>query len=540
MTDGTSLINKDAAAAEAVTIFEREVGTTGVQTQITFAGNEPFLKFLVGRDAPLYKHALRETQKALPVENPLRGALGLLIKRTERFPESLEATALLTLLTRSTREVAQDTSERGFSVPYVPFQNQEDYQLAQPATHVVVGRRGVGKSTLIRRAREILKDSPTIVAVIDAQAYAMLSGDDLAREILDDIVRSLADDTVRVSSLIGTTINTDLLQGISTELSGVQVSPSTATVRIRRALQDITEITGNHAFVFLDDFHLLDSDEQPKILHLVHSALKGANGWLKVAGIRSLLNYYSARDRIGLQVPGDAQLIPLDLTLVNPEAAEGHLRAILGGFLKAVGYPGQSDVLPEPAFRRLAWANAGVPRDFLQMFARAIEHARRNRHSVVTLSDVNVAIGEPGQRKLDELAEDVRNSKGELTELLSALEAYCLDENETNGFLLKSNNFSERKLTHILSDLRLVHLINQSITPDRAGERYEAYILDYSLFTGFRRRPNIREMLPKEGEGQFKASELRRLPKVSEGFLAKRAGSDAKGKKRRAKKESTV
>jgi AAA ATPase domain len=538
MTDSTSLMDEETAAAEALKIFEREVGTTGVEIQVTIAGNEPFLKFFVGRDSPFYKYALRETQKALSSESPFRGALGLSIRKIERFPESLEATALVTLLTRSTRAVAQDTSERGFSVPYVPFQNREDYQLAQPATHVVVGRRGVGKSTLIRRALEILKATPAILAVIDAQAYATLSGDDLAREMLDDVVRSLADDTARVSALVGNAIDTEALRSLSAELSGAQISPSAAAVRIRRAVQAITKTTGNHAFVFLDDFHLLDWDEQPKILHLVHGGLKGANGWLKVAGIRSLMNYYSARARIGLQAPGDAQLISLDLTLENPEAAESHLRAILERFLKAVGYSAQTDVLPEQAFRRLAWANAGVPRDFLQMFARAVEHARRNRHSVVTLSDVNVAIGEFGQRKIDELAQDARNSEGELRELLSALETYCLDENETNGFLLKSNNFNERTLVHRLSDLRLVHLINQSITPDRAGERYEAYILDYSLFTGFRRRPNIREMLPEEG--QFKASELRTLPKVSEGFLARRTSPEAKGKKRRGKKESAA
>jgi hypothetical protein len=70
MTDSTSLMDEEAAAAEALKIFEREVGTTGVETQITFAGNEPFLKFLVGRDAPFYKHALRETQKALSADSP--------------------------------------------------------------------------------------------------------------------------------------------------------------------------------------------------------------------------------------------------------------------------------------------------------------------------------------------------------------------------------------------------------------------------------------------------------------------------------------
>lgn len=54
--------------------------------------------------------------------------------------------------------------------------------------------------------------------------------------------------------------------------------------------------------------------------------------------------------------------------------------------------------MAEGAFRRLAWANAGVPRDFLQMFARSLEHAARNKHSSVTLSDINVAIGEFGQQ----------------------------------------------------------------------------------------------------------------------------------------------
>lgn len=274
------------------------------------------------------------------------------------------------------------------------------------------------------------------------------------------------------------------------------------------------------AYVFLDDFHLLEWDEQPKLLHLLHGALKGAGGWLKVAGLRSLLNYYSAATREGLQVPGDAQIISLDLTLEDPQAAEGHLSAILEGFLEAVGYSVTNAVLPEPAFRRLAWANAGVPRDFLQMFARAAEHARRNRRSAVTLSDVNVAIGEFGQRKIDELSQDARNSEGVLRNMLRALEVYCLDDKETNAFLLKSEESRERKLVHILSDLRLVHLINQSITPDRPGERYEAYILDYSLFTGFRRRQNIEEMVPEDG--QFKAAELRKLPRVNPGFFEKR------------------
>jgi hypothetical protein len=520
MTETKEATRDDSDEFEALTIFQREIGATSVQTQRKLAGNQFFLKFVVGKEAPFYQIALRETQRALSPENQFRGALGLHIQKAERFPESVEATSLLTLLTRSTRPVSQDTSERGFSVPYVPFQNREDHQLAQPATHVVVGRRGVGKSTLIKRAVEILRTSPAVLAVIDAQVYSTLTGDDLKREVIYDISTALAEDAKRVSTRTGVALNTTRLETVAAEVSAGRLASAAAMPRIKRELQELTKATKNHVYVFLDDFHLLAPTEQPSVLHLVHGVLKGANGWLKVAGLRSLLNYYSPRTREGLQVPGDAQSISLDLTLENPEAAETHLRAILEGFLRAVGYSVIGDVIPESAFRRLVWANAGVPRDFLQMFARAIEHARRNRHSLVTLSDVNVAIGEFGQGKANELSQDARNAEGDLRKMLSALESYCLDENQKNAFLVRSEDSQERRLVQTLSDLRLVHLISQSTTPDKAGQRYEAFILDYSMFTGFRRRPNIEEMIPKHG--QFKASELRKLPKVSEGFLAKR------------------
>ncbi len=512
-----SPMEEEQALNEAISAFERQVGVTKVPYDRKQVGNREFLKFTVGREAPLYAHALHQAQKALSSDNPYRGAIGLAIAKSDSFPNSLEASALLTLLTRSTKEVSQDSSERGYTVPYIPFQKREDHQLAQPASHIVRGRRGVGKSTLIRRAVELLRETPALIVVLDMQAYTSLSGDDLLREVFYDVCQHLVESCHSLSEKLRIDLDPTKLAVIAKQVADQTVQMSRVPVTIKRALAELTQATRNHAFVFLDDFHLIDHDSQAQLLHALHGAVKGSNGWLKVAGLSSLLNTYSPKTRQGLQVPGDAQFISLDLTLENPEAAETHLRAILESFLNAVGHSVTKAVIPDAAFRRLVWATAGVPRDFLQMFGRAIEHAQRNRHTTVTLSDVNIAIGEFGQQKMDDLQKDARNEADVLKDFLARIESLCLDEHKVNAFLVRSEDSRERAIVHALSDLRMVHLIHQSITPNRAGQRYEAYIVDYSIFTGFRRRRGVREMVPEEA--QFKAAELRALPRIEVGFL---------------------
>lgn len=508
---------EEASKQEAISAFEREIGVTSIPYEIDLIGNRDFIKFNVGREAPLYTFALHEIQKSLNFDNPFKGAIGLKPKPTNSFPESIEASALLTLLTRSTREVSVGGVSKGYVVPYVPFQNREDHRLAQPASHIVRGRRGVGKSTLIRRAVELLTETASVVAVLDMQAYSTLNGNDLLREVMYDTCVKFADSAESSAKRKNTQIDAAKLREASQQIINGTIALNRAPITINRILSEITSALTANAYLFLDDLHLVDYELQPQLLHSLHAALKGANGWLKISGLSSLMNFYSPITQQGLQVPGDAQFISLDLTLQNPEAAETHLKAILEGFLKAVGYPQSRTIVPDEVFQRLAWANAGVPRDFLQMLGRSLEHAQRNRHTSITLSDVNLAIGEFGQQKMDDLQRDARNKAGILREMLDKLERLCLDANLVNAFLIRSEDSKERALVQILSDLRMVHLIHQSITPRRAGERYEAFILDYSLFTGFRRRPNVTEMIPKRP--QFTHAELRTLPKVGAGFL---------------------
>ena len=418
----------------------------------------------------------------------------------------MEAEVLRGILARSTRVISSD-ERAGSLAQYVPFQNNEESLVIQPATHLIIGRRGVGKSTLIARAQELLRRDRKMCVVIDSQPYTQLIGDELFFDVTADFARLVA----RIAQELGQADLSDEFRSLAEKLLAGEIQVQRIASTLRRSIQKLTSSCDSDLFVFLDDFHLIQSSWQPGLIEVIHGALKGVRGWLKIAGLQSLLKHYDPKTRQGLQTPGDAQVISLDLTLVDPEAARDHLRKILASFLSLVGIEKSTEAIADQAFKRLVWANAGVPRDFLQMFAASIEHAARADRTKVEITDANLAIGELGQKKMSELDDDARNEEGQLRELLRAIEEYCLGKKKINAFLIRSSGTPEYKLVETLSDLRLLHILHKTITPHKAGERYEAYMLDYSLFTGFRRRPNIKQIMPAD-ESQFKASELRKIP----------------------------
>lgn len=479
MIRNAAAIGLEQAQVEAAGLFAQSLGLPEVHAVVDLVGTEEFLKFRVGRRAPVYDHALRETLEGLPDANPYHGLLGLQIDPPERFPDSIEANVLRGLLVRSTRPIAGQPAPHAFPGQYVPFQNNEETQAIQPATHLIVGRRGVGKTTLILKAKELLERSRNLAVVLDMQPYSS-SDDSVLVDVLADLAKRIAEVAAGKYPKASNAIKKldqfaeDLFEGVT--------NPDRSSAALRRAISALTTAVDAELFVFLDDYHLVHTDQQAKVAEAIHGGLKGARGWLKVAGLRSLLRVYDPTTKKGLQSPGDAQVISLDLTLVDPEAAEGHLRRILLSFLRLVGVDKLSIAVAEGAFHRLVWANAGVPRDFLQMFSESIEHARRAGRKRVELSDANLAIGEFGRRKMAEMEEDARNDQNLLKKALGAIEAHCLESktNKVNAFLIRSETSDEYKAVQTLSDLRLLHLLHQTITPHKAGERYAAYMLDYS------------------------------------------------------------
>src|ERR1019366_2536822 len=178
---------------------------------------------------------------------------GLKVDPFERFPDSTEADVLRGLLVRSTRPMAGQSAVHAFPGQYVPFQNNEETQVIQPATHLIVGRRGVGKTTLILKAKELLERSKSLPVVLDMEPYK--SPDD---SVLVDVLTDLAKAIARVARKKYPDASDAIkkLDQFAEDLFNGITKTERASAAFRRAISEVTTAAGVDLFVFLDDFHL--------------------------------------------------------------------------------------------------------------------------------------------------------------------------------------------------------------------------------------------------------------------------------------------
>jgi hypothetical protein len=261
MMDLAEEIETRQSQTAAAGLFAQSLGLSNVDTVIDLIGNQEFLRFKVGRRAPVYDHALRETLKSLPESNPFRGLLSLQIEPPEKFPHSMEAEVLRGLLARSTRAISGQSTLRMFPGQYVPFQNNEETQAIQPATHLIVGRRGVGKSTLILKAKDLLDQSGSVSVIIDMQPYAHRQEDEVQIDVLADLATAAS--AAFRKKYPSAAKSCEELDQFANDLLAGKIKRERASAALRRAVSSVTSSTGADLFVFLDDYHLVDNDQQP-------------------------------------------------------------------------------------------------------------------------------------------------------------------------------------------------------------------------------------------------------------------------------------
>lgn len=261
---------------------------------------------------------------------------------------------------------------------------------------------------------------------------------------------------------------------------------------------ELSILSEGDSFLFLDDLYHIRRADQANVIDYFHRIAKDHNLWIKVGSIRHRTRWYVHGDPpIGLKIGDDADEIDLDLTLEKYSITKTFLVKILSNFAKEASIKSIYSFVTEGAIDRLVLASGGVARDFLSIFRRSVDVAReRNggpRGDKVGAEDVNVAAGEYDSIKREEFTRDTLDDKKTLEDEFQSLRNFCLNDSNCNCFLLdKEVRGNDVDLIHELVDLKLVHLVRSRVTiRNRAGQIFEAYMLDLSQYAGARKRRDL-------------------------------------------------
>ena len=246
------------------------------------------------------------------------------------------------------------------------------------------------------------------------------------------------------------------------------------------------------------------------MLSSLYSFSRGNNVHLKITAIENLTRLQNETEQEGLQTPGDAQIIRLDYNLVDPGRAHEHIVEIVGSYAKYVGIPSPQALCGKAVLERLTWVSAGVPRDALYIFSNAITKAIAGKRKRIGLVDVNMSAADSLTEKERHVSEDVGEESARVIAAVDDIKTFCLREIRSNAFLVHWDPANHvYQIIKKASDLRFIHVLHPGITPEKAGEKYEAFMLDYAFYTGFRKAPSVRELKPTPQPTS--AKELRKL-----------------------------
>ena len=396
------------------------------------------------------------------------------------------------------------TSERQPSLSYVPDTTQNILTAITPRHHLIFGRRGTGKTALMVEAKHRVESEGCLSYWINIQTHRGESANRIFVWICRNVCKRIQDFYTKQSlpqplSLISKLQNDADNLLAETEISTDEVSR--IVPYMQNIIRQFADTNATRLYIFLDDLHYLPSAEQPKILDLLHGAVRDSDAWLKVTGIRHLTRWFQAKPPLGLQTGHDADHIDLDVTLEEPSQAKTFLEQVFLSYATHVGISALSSILSPTALDRLVLASGAVPRDYLSLSADAISRARtREKARRVGVQDVGQAAGEAAKVKIAELEEDAASIEDTSNRIkgLQQIRSFCEEKNCTFfriDFRDREAHPKEYSIIKELMDSRLIHLVRASLSDiQKAGRRYEVYMLDLSQFSSERFKLRIKTL----------------------------------------------
>lgn len=488
-------------------VFEQQSGLLGIDTEIKQRPDGSLLVIKVANPTERLFRVLESTREQIYSSTGVE-LLATLQRAAKTNPlQSAEGRLLLRTLSESLN-INRNSFKEDFFTRYTKSVSGAEEQITAAANHIVFGRRGAGKSSLLLYGLHTRNERELVSAWIDMQVYSQRGDNAVALDLFLEVISQVKEYLPKAT----------YADAVVSELQTLKTNTIISEDKIRKVLPDIRRALGSFSsqgqdlVIFLDDYHVLLPQLQPKVLALLYAVTRGNGIFLKLSAIETLTRTWDTATKSGLQIPHDVQEIKLDYNLTIPAKATEHISSILDAHATYCGLSSiRSLCTSVDVLSRLVWVSAGVPRDALSIFGQAMTKSSLTGGKRVSVSSINVAASETVNIKLKELDTDASGEAEALHILLEQLRQFCVRDQQKNAFLIEIRN-DDATYQRVLKlvDLRLLHVINEGISVGEAGRKYLALILDYGFYIGVRAAKSVDLFNRQTKKVAYK--ELRRLP----------------------------
>jgi hypothetical protein len=405
-----------------------------------------------------------------------------------------------------------------------------------PDSQVILGRRGTGKTHLLRAFQKETVERGDLALYIDCTRLGSgYGGSDQAPEVigrkyfisflnqfgtdlLDEALRMEWPDPKRQNGVIG-----KLTEGFvrAMEPSGGPPESLFNYRQISDSLEQVVEdLAVRRVYVILDEWAQVPLNAQPFLAEFLK---RGVLCVPRITAKILAVNYqhkFSVRhngDRIGLERGADIpDAIDMDRYLVYDEKREFVIKFFAQLLYNHLGLPLKWDLsVPElqketevvkrlftqqKAFVELVRAAEGNCRDFLCIFSRAYFDEFRQSAASNAISAPNVVKAAISWFDSEKAGNVYAESAAR--ETLEYLVNHVLKGYKSRTFLVESSKAENPRLVRLLRE-RVLHRLNGTYShPDRPGVRHDLFTIDYGAFARLRGTVNqVREQVFWEEAG---------------------------------------
>ena len=278
-------------------------------------------------------------------------------------------------------------------------------------------------------------------------------------------------------------------------------------------------------FLLFDDFYFVLKAVQPDLVDYFHRLTKGTALFLKIATIRHRSKLYRREggQYVGVEPTHDIFEVDMDYTLDNFDELQHFMHTLLDNAIQqSKSKVSVNEIFAGDGFAQLSLASGGVPRDFLSLFVTLANNTAKTNKPIGKVQVTDAAISNINS-KVESMKKDSGSEDAILENYLFRIKRIVYDVKRTNAFLISKVDLGAdnqiKQAIRELVDLRLVHLVDHNISKAPSdGRRYEAYILDIGLYDNPRPR-NFSQIEPGQRDDRARKDELRASPVIDIGSL---------------------